>query len=192
MIKGLPLVVLVNNGSASAAEIVAGALKDRQRASMVGLTSFGKELGADRHPAARRRGRRWLKLTTARYYTPSGNRSRRPASRPDLEVASSKAEAELIADQRPAVQRGQLPQRPGRLPRARPARSPTRSGRDPARGLRHQEGRLPARPGDRRAEARFGAGRDQAETRLDLRQGRAALHPGQDQRRHRRRNPRPG
>ncbi|EGF92270.1 carboxy-terminal-processing protease [Asticcacaulis biprosthecium C19] len=94
MLKGMPLVVLTNPGSASAAEIVAGALQDHKRASIVGLTTFGKgsvqsviDLG---HNNA-------VKLTTARYYTPSGRSIQKTGIEPDLEVAQSKEQAKYIA-----------------------------------------------------------------------------------------------
>jgi len=94
---GLPIVVLINNGSASASEIVAGALKDRQRAEIVGLTSFGK--GSVQTVIPLRGGVDGaLKLTTARYFTPSGQSIQRTGIMPDLEVASSKEEAQRIAD----------------------------------------------------------------------------------------------
>ena len=86
--KGVPIVVLINQGSASAAEIVAGALQDRQRARLLGVTSFGKgsvqkvmPLGADRGA---------LRLTTARYYTPSGRSIQGIGIEPDLEVAQER------------------------------------------------------------------------------------------------------
>jgi carboxyl-terminal processing protease len=94
ILKGLPLVVLTNNGTASAAEIVSGALKDHQRASIVGLTTFGKgsvqsvvELGENRS----------LKLTTARYYTPSGQSIQKIGIEPDVEVAQTKDQAKFLA-----------------------------------------------------------------------------------------------
>jgi carboxyl-terminal processing protease len=97
LLHGLPMVVLINSGTASAAEIVSGALQDRHRAELVGLTSFGKGSvqsviplhgGADGA----------LKLTTARYYTPSGRSIQKTGIDPDLEVAESKEQAELLAN----------------------------------------------------------------------------------------------
>ena len=97
MIAGLPLVVVTNNGSASASEIVAGALRDRKRAEVVGLTTFGK--GSVQTVIPLRGGQDGaLKLTTARYYTPSGQSIQKTGIKPDLEVASSKEEAERVAD----------------------------------------------------------------------------------------------
>jgi carboxyl-terminal processing protease len=67
--KEYPLVVLVNRGTASAAEIVSGAIQDHDRGLIVGETTFGKGLVQTVYPLAENTG---LALTTAKYYTPSG------------------------------------------------------------------------------------------------------------------------
>jgi carboxyl-terminal processing protease len=96
-LHGLPIVVLTNSGTASAAEIVAGALQDRHRAEIVGITSFGK--GSVQSVIPLRGGQDGaLKLTTGRYYTPSGRSIQKTGIEPDLEVAESKEEAELVAN----------------------------------------------------------------------------------------------
>jgi carboxyl-terminal processing protease len=95
--NGMPMVVLIDSGTASAAEIVAGALQDRKRAQLVGLTSFGK--GSVQTVIPLRGGMDGaLKLTTARYYTPSGRSIQKTGIEPDLEVAATKEEAQEIAN----------------------------------------------------------------------------------------------
>ncbi|HEV2363063.1 MAG TPA: S41 family peptidase [Caulobacteraceae bacterium] len=97
-VDGLPVVVLINSGTASAAEIVAGALQDRHRAALVGLTSFGK--GSVQTVIPLRGGLDGaLKLTTGRYYTPSGRSIQRTGIEPDLEVAETREEAQQIANE---------------------------------------------------------------------------------------------
>ena len=73
--SGLPIIVLVNRSSASASEIVAGALQDHDRALVVGETTFGKALVQSIYRVSHGAG---LALTTARYYTPSGRMIQRP------------------------------------------------------------------------------------------------------------------
>ncbi|MGH6909035.1 MAG: S41 family peptidase [Phenylobacterium sp.] len=95
--NGLPIVVLINSGTASAAEIVSGALQDRKRAEIVGLTSFGK--GSVQTVIPLRGGVDGaLKLTTAKYYTPSGRSIQKTGIEPDLEVAMTKDQAQTIAN----------------------------------------------------------------------------------------------
>jgi carboxyl-terminal processing protease len=81
--RDYPIVVLINNGSASASEIVAGALQDHKRALILGTTSFGK--GSVQNVEALRDDY-GLKLTIARYYTPSGNSIQAQGIEPDIEV----------------------------------------------------------------------------------------------------------
>ncbi len=82
-LEGIPLTVLINEGTASAAEIVAGALKDHRRALIVGTRSFGK--GSVQTVLPLQDGRA-IKLTTARYFTPSGNSIQADGIQPDVEV----------------------------------------------------------------------------------------------------------
>jgi carboxyl-terminal processing protease len=84
LIKGKPLVVLINGGSASASEIVAGALHDQKRATLIGTRSFGKGSVQTIIPLGTGNGA--LALTTARYFTPSGHSIQAQGIKPDIEV----------------------------------------------------------------------------------------------------------
>ncbi|UTD26896.1 S41 family peptidase [Bradyrhizobium sp. WD16] len=84
LIKGKPLIVLINGGSASASEIVAGALQDHKRATVLGTRSFGKGSVQTIIPLGSGNGA--LRLTTARYFTPSGKSIQAKGIVPDIEV----------------------------------------------------------------------------------------------------------
>ena len=104
---GLPIVVLINGGSASASEIVAGALQDHQRAIILGTKSFGKGSVQTIIPLS---GQGAIRLTTARYYTPSGRSIQATGIDPDIVVEQVKIEAIDRGDQRTeATLRNRLP-----------------------------------------------------------------------------------
>ena len=87
--RGLPIVVLINSGSASASEIVAGALKDHRRAILMGTRSFGKGSVQTIVPLP---GHGAMRLTTARYFTPSGVSIQSRGIEPDIEVVLARIE----------------------------------------------------------------------------------------------------
>ena len=89
LINGQPLVVLINSGSASASEIVAGALKDHSRAIIIGTRSFGKGSVQSIIPLA---GNGAMRLTTARYFTPSGVSIQAKGIEPDIIVEAGVTE----------------------------------------------------------------------------------------------------
>ncbi|OIR06235.1 putative CtpA-like serine protease [mine drainage metagenome] len=92
----LPLVVLINDGSASASEIVAGALKDHHRAILVGTRSFGK---GSVQTVIRLPNQGGMRLTTARYYTPSGRSIQALGIEPDVRLTIDGKDAPLPADE---------------------------------------------------------------------------------------------
>ena len=92
----VPIVVLVNGGSASAAEIVAGALQDRKRAVIMGITSFGK--GSVQTVLPLGPGKGAMRLTTSRYYTPAGRSIQGAGIEPDFEVAAVRLSDKDIAE----------------------------------------------------------------------------------------------
>ncbi len=95
---GRPIVILINEGSASASEIVAGALQDHRRATVIGITSFGKGSVQTIIPLGGRAGGA-LRLTTARYYTPSGRSIQATGIAPDIAVSNLSAPDQAQRDQ---------------------------------------------------------------------------------------------
>jgi carboxyl-terminal processing protease len=100
-LSGAPVVVLVNGGSASAAEIVAGALKDHHRATLMGRTTFGKGSVQTVIPLSPESA---LKLTTSLYFTPSGVSINHKGIVPDIELArDDSSKPKVGADGRPSL-----------------------------------------------------------------------------------------
>jgi len=107
IIGGMPLVVLINGGSASASEIVAGALQDHGRAILLGQRSFGK---GSVQTVQRIQGHGAIRLTIARYYTPSGRSIQAKGIEPDINVPPARIEAiDVSARRREADLEGALP-----------------------------------------------------------------------------------
>ena len=102
-----PLVILVDGGSASASEILAGALQDNKRAQLVGMKTFGKGLVQSVRPLSEGAG---MAVTIAKYYTPSGKDINHAGIRPDVEVKLSKTQIQALVKDRTKVATSADPQ----------------------------------------------------------------------------------
>src|SRR3546814_15584531 len=101
------MVVLINSGSASASEIVAGALQDHQRALVVGTDSFGKGSVQTIIPIP---GHGAIRLTTARYYTPSGRSIQAKGIEPDITIEQARLEPLTVEGRRREADRKRVVQ----------------------------------------------------------------------------------
>jgi carboxyl-terminal processing protease len=132
---GKPVVVLINGGTASASEIVSGALQDHKRATVIGLTSFGKGSVQTIIPLGEGRGA--LRLTTARYFTPSGHSIQAQGIVPDIQVAQGdEANVPKLARPSEADLRGHL------TGEAAPAKKVTAPVIKPAAGQKYDDFQL--------------------------------------------------
>ncbi len=140
LLNGAPMVLLTDNGTASAAEIVSGALKDNHRALIVGRRTFGKGVVQTVLPLDAEHA---VKITTARYYTPNGTSIQAEGIKPDIALGDL-----TVAKVDNSAEPDQL--------RSRPAASP---GQRSGQGRRHQQRRQcrERKTGDQRLRAIAGA-----------------------------------
>jgi carboxyl-terminal processing protease len=120
ILNGLPLVVLINGGSASASEIVSGALQDHHRAVLLGSRSFGKGSVQTVIPLP---GNGAMRLTTARYYTPSGRSIQAQGIAPDVPVQESREDRGSFGGDREADLNHVLSNQGGSGPQSVPPRT---------------------------------------------------------------------
>jgi len=135
---GKPIIVLINEGTASASEIVAGALQDNKRATILGTTSFGKGSVQTIIPLGGRVGGA-LKLTTAKYYTPSGRSIQALGIAPDVAVSNQTEKEEHDSVQ--AAKRSEAALA-GHLDSENSERNPTKAAVHPEEGKKYDDFQL--------------------------------------------------
>jgi carboxyl-terminal processing protease len=167
--KGVPVVILINGGTASAAEIVSGALQDHHRAIIMGTQSFGKGSVQTILPLKNQGA---LRLTTAEYFTPSGRSIQAKGITPDIEVRPAKIEEiEQAGMRHEADLKGALPNPTDPSKPATAAPGPVSAAKPDAKG---QDGKAPdAKTADAKATADAKNSPQKAEPPVDYQLARA-------------------